>query len=247
MSAPNFNLQDMFLPQEIPFDFPMPIPATPHLPTPTTPAFYDDKPETPFEHIMFVPMADEPQIRSLPIRDLLLVAHDVPEPVHGQTRSSWSFYISVGGNIYIAVSLLKTINHSLFTPHGRRGALIVHATTSNHFRDAQQIYRISVHPRATVNDVINAIVRSGRHRFEFDANGRGARGWFLDTIDLFHANGVITNVADAAKASEVLHLEWSRLNFGISGTPWSLSRLCAKSPPSRKTFTKIHVQQHRQQ
>ncbi|KAH7358132.1 hypothetical protein B0T11DRAFT_340481 [Plectosphaerella cucumerina] len=206
------------------FQIPMPLPldlyalpSTSQLPTPPVSTCHvREKPESPFEPIMIIPMAQEQQIRNTPIHGLLLVAHDPPNPRPNHSRNRWTIYLPIGGHHFINLDPFCTVNRGYARPNGLRGTLIVSASTSADFVPAHHVCRISLHPAATVSNVLNTIIGFGRHRFEFDADGRGGRGWIMDVIDALQAGGLVSNPIEAAKARMELQMEWHKLvNKGI--------------------------------
>ena len=153
-----------------------------------------------FEPVKYIPAGHADFMRDLVVWQIYAVAHE-PLP---DGANHWCFYLQVGEAHSVRIDVTPDYNQAgTVLQGGYKANIVVSYLEYLYSNSAQHAAAMAVCPDLKVEHVLDYIIASNRHQYEFDSQGRGCRNWTSDQIDLLRGQGWLTDdtETDAAKAA----------------------------------------------
>jgi hypothetical protein len=158
-----------------------------------------------FEPVVFIPAKTESEIRALPVQRIYAVAHE--ELPNGGNH--WCLYLQFDEDRSVCIDV--TPSHgipSTVLANGSKANMLIARLRCLYSTAATHHVSLSVRDDLTVGTVVDLLVREGRERYEFDADGRGCRQWTGDQIALLEGKEYVTSAAEAEEARDAISKQY---------------------------------------
>ncbi|CAG8901334.1 unnamed protein product [Penicillium egyptiacum] len=157
-----------------------------------------------FQPVHFVPKNRQDEILALPVTQILAVPHS-----QNVGTNHWCLYLLVSPERSVQIDCQPSYSaRSSILQGGSKAHFIVSELICKVLDDAQAEFIIDVIPGLSVSRIYDLLIRNGRHKYEFDANGVGCRCWTLGQIDLLHQVQFATNVNQITAARSAIQKLW---------------------------------------
>lgn len=140
-------------------------------------------PATGFNPVRFVPPSRQQTILAFQVDSISVAAHNKTSWGKGFTNH-WSLYLRTSQNTSVRIDCLPSYSvPSTVIPGGSKAFVIISELSSALSHDAVKDVSLTVRPGLTVAHVVNLLIASGRHKYEFNQQGVGCRNWVTDQVN----------------------------------------------------------------
>ncbi|KAN0095903.1 hypothetical protein V8E51_016614 [Hyaloscypha variabilis] len=151
-----------------------------------------------FEPVVYIPADWRDYMRNLPAQAIHAVGHD---PIPGGANH-WCFYLQTDQQASVRVDMIPSYSQpSTVLAGGSKGNMVISYLQSPYSDSATWVETMALCENLTVGFLLDYIVASNSHRFEFDGSGQGCRTWISDQIELLsnaqYITSPVTTVLDA--------------------------------------------------
>ncbi|CAG8057719.1 unnamed protein product [Penicillium salamii] len=162
-----------------------------------------------FQPIHFVPAARQSQMSAMAVERIIAVPHEKITNENIGSTNHWYLYLATPSQTSIRVDCQPSHTvPSTVIRGGSKANLVVSESASETETDAQEKFHLDVAAGLTMGDILGAITRNGRHKYEFDENGVGCRFWTTDLIDLLYQHQIATDATQVARAKAGILKLW---------------------------------------
>jgi hypothetical protein len=141
-------------------------------------------PATGFNPIRFVPPSRQQTILAFQVDSISVAAHKKTSWERGFTNH-WCLYLRTSQNASVQIDCLPSYSvPSIVMPGGSKAFVIISELSYALSPDAVKDVSLTVRPGLTVAHVVNLLIASGRHKYEFNQQGVGCRNWVTDQVNI---------------------------------------------------------------
>ena len=141
-------------------------------------------PDTGFNPVRFVPPSRQQTILAFQVDSISVAAQKKTSWGKGFTNH-WCLYLRTSQNQSVQIDCQPSYSvPGTVIPGGSKAFVIISELSYALSHDAVKDVSLTVRPGLTVAHVVNSLIASGRHKYEFNQQGVGCRNWVTDQVNI---------------------------------------------------------------
>jgi hypothetical protein len=136
----------------------------------------------PFEPVVYIPASRKDATLASQVQCIHVAAHN-PESWGNKLTNHWALYLVTGPSSLVRIDCAPS-GQAGPVAGGDRANIVVSELKCPVSNNAVHNVTLQTPPDLTVANVINSLINSGRHRYEFHPEGVGCRKWIMDQMNL---------------------------------------------------------------
>jgi hypothetical protein len=165
-------------------------------------------PATGFDPVRFVPPNRQQTILAFQADSISVAAHKKTSLGNGFTNH-WCLYLRTSQNASVRIDCQPSYSvPSTVIPGGSKAFVIISELPYALSHDAVKDVSLAVRPGLTVAHVVNSLIASGRHKYEFNQQGVGCRNWVTDQVNILQEQQCAVDGVQCETARQAILKLW---------------------------------------
>jgi hypothetical protein len=165
-------------------------------------------PATGFNLVRFVPPSRQQTILAFQI-DSISVAASEKIPWGKGFTNHWCLYLRTSQNASVQINCQPSYSvPGTVIPGGSKAFVIISELSYALSHDAAKDVSLTVRPGLTVAHVVNLLIASGRHKYEFNQQGVGCRNWVTDQVNILQEQQYAVDGVQCETARQAILKLW---------------------------------------
>lgn len=160
-----------------------------------------------FEPIIFVQSSSKAQILSSAVTEIWAVGHSIDTAK--EEGNHWCFYLQqIDGMRSVQIDMIRSyIVSSTTIEGGSKANMVISSLMYQSSKELLIVSKLQVRGNLIVKGLVDTLVGSGAHRYEFNREGTGCRAWVSTQLDLLLSRGIIISNKEVTEVKSALTIQ----------------------------------------